>query len=577
MNRLKLFELDNFTYFYPGSETPALKNINLELQAGQIIVIAGLSGSGKTSLVRALTGLVPQYYGGKVKGKAMYRNRPLASWSFRNLAQEIGILQQEAENQLVFSSVERELAFGLENLGVSPQKMASRLAEVVDFLSLQPLLCRKTEALSGGEKQRVALGGILAMHPRVLVLDEPTAGLDPLVADQLLQTLQRLNHEWGLTIIIVEQNLGRCFHLADTILVMEQGEVLRLISSPQVSFGEAPTLWPVLPPVARFFSRIFEVTSGTGLAGLESGLPVPLSIREGRALVAQLAQQMGDFGTELIKTGIPEQKSSVSTGRIEARKLWFKYRDGPYVVKNVSACCQAGEITAVMGGNGAGKSTLLQLLGGIHQAKRGNLRVDCWTGREVRAEKMAGTVGYLSQNPNDYLWKKTVQEEVLFTPELLKKRDPEWLNTVTRAMDLKALWHMNPRQLSMGERMRVAIASVLSCRPGILLLDEPTRAFDSTSRERLAKLLTDLAMGGASIVLATHDTEFVAEYADRVLLMHEGTAVSTGSTREVLGESMFYAPAACRVFRGINDLVFNWKDGQRWVEEVSRSWNRECS
>jgi len=347
---------------------------------------------------------------------------------------------------------------------------------------------------------------------------------------------------------------------------MEGGRIVQVRTPPRISFAEAAEVKSLLPGTSRFFAQVFAI-SGDG-NGIEANSFVPLSIREGRKVLGKIAEKREGSNHPAEPRPVSTVKTELSPVRlVEAGAIWFRYDEGGDVIKKVSLNLFPGDIAAIVGGNGAGKSTLLQLLAGIQQPTKGSLQVERWKNGAVNAAKMAGTVGFLSQNPNDYLWSKTVEEEVYFTPRRLQKVDTGWIGEVMNALGLDAIKDRNPRQLSLGERMKVALAAVMACRPLILLLDEPTRGLDSASREGLRSLLNSLAAEGAGVILATHDMEFVGECVERVFLLHDGSLADSGSTREIMRESVFYTSPARRLFRGVDEHVVNWQDGWRWMAE----------
>jgi len=546
---LALFEIKNLTYFYPDCDKPALHNINLKLDEGELLLVVGSSGSGKSSLARVMAGLIPYFYGGKICGRVCYQGEELREKERRFLSSHVGIVFQDPEKQLVMTSVEAEVAFGLENLGLPQQEMYRRLSEVMSFLNLTPLKQDFTANLSGGQKQKVALASVLAMQPRILVLDEPTSQLDPVAADELLNLMERLNKELGYTVVLIEQRLERCFHLADRLLVMGDGEILKDGPVAEVARWEVEQALPFLPPVAKFFATLGSVR-------------IPLTIKDGRKELQRIVPCTQSDGTHPPEAchSLPSKIESPDA-MLEAKNLWFTYPNGKEALKGVNCRIREGEFVAILGENAAGKSTFLKQMAGILQPGRGSVTVQGKDTRKSKLAEMARFVGYLSQNPNDYLFQDTVREELCFTLNNLGIPDHGAVDDVLTKLGLTEMSEVNPRDLSSGERQRVALGSVLVAKPKIMLLDEPTRGIDYLLKSELGSLLLSLNRDGITVVVITHDVEFAAEYADRVMMMFDGTIVSDGPKQQVLGGSVFYSPQIARLFKHIAGDVLTVKEG----------------
>ncbi|HHW43728.1 MAG TPA: ABC transporter ATP-binding protein [Desulfotomaculum sp.] len=549
---MPLFQVENLTYYYPEAEKPALKNINLEIGEGEFLLITGGSGSGKSTLARVLAGLIPDFYGGTFGGKVFFQGKEMRTLDRRRLAREVGMVFQDPEKQIVQSCVEAEIAFGLENLGLPPDEMSRRVAEVIGFMNLSPVREAFTANLSGGQKQKLALAAVLVMQPRVLILDEPTSQLDPVSAEEILNVVKRLNEEMGFTVIMVEQRLERCFHLADRVLLMEDGRVL-CDGSPPVEAREAVKRGlPFVPPVARFF------------AGLDAPL-IPVTVKEGRRLLQSYINGKNAAGAKpaVCRTkNLSTVKGDLKKNIISLQNVWFTYPDGPEALKGVCLDIKEGEFVAILGENGAGKSTLLRVMAGLIQPGRGRVYVQ---GKEMGRngfKDMRGFIAYLSQNPNDYLFQETVEDELLFTMNNFGLKDRGTVDEILKRMQLECYRRRNPRDLSSGERQRVALASVLVTGPGLIILDEPTRGIDLRLKAELGHFLEEEASRGKTVVMVTHDVEFAAEFAQRVIMMFGGRIVSDGEKHTVLGRSVFYSPQIGKLCRGICDGVLILAEAQ---------------
>ncbi|QGP93863.1 Putative HMP/thiamine import ATP-binding protein YkoD [Neomoorella glycerini] len=546
---MPLFQSENLTYYYPDRERPALQRMNLSIEEGEFLLVTGGSGSGKSTLARALAGLIPDFYGGRIGGKVYFQGRDMGQMARRQLAREVGMVFQDPEKQLVMTSVEAEVAFGLENLGLPQAEMSRRVAEVLSFLDLAEARGEFTNHLSGGQKQKLALAAVLAMQPQVLVLDEPTSQLDPVAAEEFLNLIKRLNEEMGLTIILIEQRLERCFHLADRVVFMEDGQIKYEGAPEELARWAVQRDIPFVPPVARFFAR----------AGSPS---IPITVKEGRRLLRSSFK---------VRTPVPLQPvagENPGGPLLTMDKVWFTYPNGREALQDISWQVNAGEVVAVLGNNGAGKSTLLKTMAGLLKPGRGRVQL---MGRDLsgRGRPAAGRVAYLSQNPNDYLFQDTVEEELLFTLKNCGLPDDGVVDDLLEKLALQRCRRVNPRDLSSGERQRVALASVLVTRPRLLVLDEPTRGMDYWLKDELGEMLTGLSREGVSVVLVTHDVEFAAAYATRVLLLFAGRVVADGPKHQVLGQSVFYSTQMGKMCRGYVDGVLTVPDA---LERLVPAW-----
>ncbi|ADI01114.1 ABC transporter related protein [Syntrophothermus lipocalidus DSM 12680] len=536
---MALVKIENLTYYYPGTEKPALDRINLSIPEGQFVLVIGGSGSGKSSLLRVIAGLIPGFYGGKYGGRVYLDGTELRELDKRSLVQKVGIVFQDPEAQMVMTGVEQEIAFGLENLGLPPKLMRRRVMEVTEALSLTGSLSRFIPELSGGEKQKVALASVLAMQPEVLLLDEPTSQLDPVAGEEILTMVRRLNEENGITVVLIEQRLERCFHLADRVLVMDEGRIVYDHHAP-----EAMAEWavrggtPFVPPLPKLFASV-------------GSWSIPVTVKEGRRLLRNWISNCGFPASTCAEDRLRVVKADSQKPVLEVQKLWFIYPSGTEVLKSVDLDIQPGKFVVIMGENGAGKTTLLKNINGLLRPSRGRVII---VGRDtgmLPVEELAKTVGYLSQNPNDYLFMPTVRQEIEFTQKNLGLENDATGKQILNRLGLETIADRNPRDLSTGERQRVALASVLAARPELLLLDEPTRGLDYRLKEELGGLLLELKAGGATVAVVTHDVEFAAEYADEIVLMAAGEVMEQGSKYDVLTGSTFYSPQLNKLFHNI--------------------------
>jgi energy-coupling factor transporter ATP-binding protein EcfA2 len=542
-----ILELSHFSYFYPHTVEPALRMVNLNIAAGEFILLAGRSGSGKSSLARALCGLIPDFYGGSISGKILYKDILLDQQPKSKVAEEIGILFQEPDKQLLFRNVERDIAFGLENLGFNHAFMQRRVAEIMDFLNLNELRKRDCNMLSGGEKQKIALAGVLATNPRVLILDEPTSQLDPVAATEFLDLIKNLNDEFGITIIIIEQRLDKVFPLVDRVVVMEAGNVAFQGSNREYICWALHNKYPIIPTIPKIFAA--------GL-GTEN---IPISIKEGREKLDKLISQ-DEKPDEAIVPSITNHYEDKPL--VEIDRLNFSYTHCERVIKEFSLKIWPGECVAIIGSNGAGKSTLLQVIAGLLNGYQGKIRVKDISGKRLKTDNLNQLVAYLPQNLDDFFLADTVEQDVLLNCNGGTQQAEYWLEI----MNISKLRNQDPRKLSTGEKQKVALAAALATDCELILLDEPTTGIDGEHKERLGELLYELCQKNKTVLFVTHDIDFASAYAQRLLLMHDGQLLSDGLMQEQLLGNIFYTSQVARLFRDIDQRVANQAQAINYIK-----------
>jgi energy-coupling factor transport system ATP-binding protein len=522
---VSVLALDHVTYTYPGALAPAMSDVTLEIGPGELVVLAGGSGSGKSTLLRAANGLAPHFYGGVFAGRATVAGMDTREHGPGMLAAAVGTLFQDPETQVVMGTVRAELALPLENQGEAPAAVARAVEEAALALGIAHLLDRPTAELSGGELQRVALGAALAGRPKLILLDEPTSQLDPVAGDELIALLRRLNEDFDAAIVIAEHRLERCLSFADRAVAMRGGRVV-CDAAPAEFLAWA---WEAAPELATPGGRLL---AGLGLEPV-AGVKAARAALRSRGLlpepVADLADLAGE-GEPGVSRRSARRRPRAPEPALRFDRVWHEIDRGPTVLRGVSLSIGPGDRVAFMGRNGAGKSTLLRHAAGLMRPTRGKVR-------------NAGRVALLLQNPTDYLVHEHVHQEA----------SAGALATV--GLGDPALRERHPRDLSGGEKQRLALAIVLDDterQTAVVCLDEPTRGMDRRRKDELAALLCEL---DAAVVVATHDPEFVAAFAQRVILLADGAPIADGSPHEVLAGGTYFATETARILGGAGGVL----------------------
>ncbi|MCO5315467.1 MAG: ATP-binding cassette domain-containing protein [Solirubrobacterales bacterium] len=536
-------EIGDLGFTYNQAGRPTLDNVNLAVNPGEFLLLAGESGSGKTSLLRVASGLVPHYFGGTISGRVTVDGRDMLETGPGELAASVGYVAQDPETQIVSTTVAAELDLPLEFRGIHPAVRARAVEEVALALNIGHLLDRSVNDLSGGETQRVALAVALVTRPPLVLLDEPTSQLDPVAGDELLWLLRRLNREWGVAVIVAEHRIERCLPISDRVVAMMDGRI-GFDGSPRGFLGFAEASGPGFStPLARLFT-------GAGLA------PPPVDVREAKMRLHELGlagdeaghHSFGEAPAPVGRKGRRGRRAGPESA-LSADSLWVELDLGEGqvdVLRGINLRIEPGERVALMGRNGAGKSTLLRAAAGLIEPVKGRIETP-------------GEMALLTQNPGDFLVRDRVEDE--FSGPDGKAA----LDAVSLSIDLSA----DPRDLSGGERQRLALAITLAGRmkgetlPGLVALDEPTRGMDSSLKRSLADLGSDLAGRGAAVLIATHDVEFAASFADRVILLGDGVLIADAPTGLILSGGWYFATETARTLD--RPGVITVEDGIEWL------------
>ena len=586
---MNLVEVKDFSFSYPECSHKVLEHVNLKIKEGTLNVVCGRSGCGKSTLLRQLkTVLAPA---GNTSGQILYRGVSLKDTDHRTQSQEIGFVMQNPDNQIVTDKVWHELAFGLESLGCDNATIRLRVAEMASYFGIQQWFYKNVAELSGGQKQLLNLAAVMAMHPSLLILDEPTSQLDPIAASDFLETVKKINRDIGTTVLLTEHRLQDIIPYADRIFVMDEGGVF-MDGTPReigTALGRQKHGMFLSMPVPM---QIYGET--------RSRLTCPLTVSQGRQWIQEYIEEKGITKEQIqqanqrlagsthaqdnklpgetagsegkgILAGL-KSRNHTPEPAIQMKGVWFRYeKDSPDVVRDLSLEVKKGEFYALVGGNGTGKSTTLSLLSRVHQPYKGRIYLE---GKDLRSFKdnqlYCGYLGVMPQNPQSIFLKKTVLEDLysviggkkekLSKEYNLSMKKEKAIEGIVSLTHLNGLLDRHPYDLSGGEQQRLALAKVLLLRPKILLMDEPTKGMDAEYKEELGSILKKLQSHGMTIFMISHDVEFVAEYADTTGLFFEGNVVISKKTRDFFAGNNFYTTAANRMARGLFPEAVTGKD-----------------
>lgn len=538
-----MIQIDNLSFTYPGKTEPTLRNINLSVGRGEFVLITGPTGCGKSTLLKCLSGVIPHNSEGTVIGSVFVDGRDVARTPLSALSRKVGLVQQNPDDQIFSLMVEDEVAFGPENLNLPAGEIDRRIDRALEQVGMAPFREKSVHALSGGQKQRVAIAAILSMSPSLILLDEPASQLDPLGAREVLSVIAGVNAEKNSTIVLVEHRIHEVAHLADRIVVMDDGAVV-LDAAREDAFGKHIDIFLKLglrvPETVELFHR------------LEIG-GAPLTETEAFDALRKRINPAGARGVKPLQNGCEKERPGGDAPALCMRDVWFAYEDENWILKGLDLDIRRGELVALLGNNGSGKSTLLLHMCGVLKPKRGEVNVFGRSIARVRPEQLAGEAGVVFQDPGLMLFCDSVQKEVAFGPGNLKLKRGEIQQRVTNAlaaMTIEDLADEPPQALSGGQRLRTAVASVLSLRPRLLLLDEPTSGQDKRNIARFMDYVKALSGRDMTCVFITHDMDTALAYADRVVLMDEGRMIANGAVEgifrdvDLLGQTALAPPQA---------------------------------
>ena len=532
---MDIYKIKDLTFSYPLGKREALSNLSVDIREGEFLVVCGQSGCGKSTFLRHLkTVLTPH---GERTGEILFNNKLLSENDDRTQAAEIGYVMQNPDNQIVTDEVWHELAFGLESLGYVKGKIRIKVAEMASFFGIQDWFLKSVDQLSGGQKQLLNLAAIMAMQPRVLILDEPTAQLDPIAAADFLATVKKINRDLGTTIIISEHRLDEIFSSADRVMVMDSGAI-KIIDTPANVGIDLKKLnhqmVVALPAPVQIYSAIEEDGES------------PLTIRDGRNWLNNILDDK-----EIKVDKIDKKEVTNNSPVIEFKDVWFRYEKNlEDVIKDLSIEFEKGKWHCILGGNGTGKTTMLNLVSRIGKAYRGKVILN---GKNISKysdkELFNNNLGILPQNPQSLFVRKNVRLDL---EEMISGKDKEEaIARIVELVEIEDLLERHPYDISGGEQQRVALAKVLLLEPKILLLDEPTKGIDSFFKKKFAGVMRKLIDKGVTVIMVSHDIEFCAEYADDCSLFFNGNIVTTANTNTFFSGNSFYTTAANRMSSNI--------------------------
>lgn len=542
------------SFKYPNCEKKILDNITMDIEPSSFIVICGKSGCGKTTFLRHLKKNLRPY--GQLEGEILYNGVEISQLDDRVSAMEIGLVQQDPENQIVTDKVWHELAFGLESLGYSNTVIRKRVSEMASFFGIQNWFRKSTYELSGGQKQLLNLASIMAMQPKVIILDEPTSQLDPIAATEFLETLQKINRELGTTIIISEHRLEELFPMADKIIVMNEGKVIA---------------YDYVNKVVEFLSK--DDNRHARFLGLPAPMKIymklkgsgscPITVKEGRRWLKTIVGENPKHCR--IEARQEDKKQKDKALAIDISDVWFRYsKEGEDIIRGLSLKVPKGSIYSIVGGNGVGKSTALKLIVGLNKPYRGKVLINNVNIKKYdKSELFRTNVGVVPQNPQSLFTEITVEEELYETFSYSKIKEEDARKKVHRVVELLQLENLlknHPYDLSGGEQQRLALGKVLLLNPNILLLDEPTKGLDPFLKEILGNILLELKKSGTTILMVTHDIEFSSEYSDVCAMFFDGEIVSQGEPRSFFSDNSFYTTSSNRMSRNIFENAITYRD-----------------
>lgn len=530
---MELLQIKNLNFSYPNTELKALDNINFSVKKGSINLITGPSGCGKTTLLHLIKKEIAP--AGTLSGSIIFNPKDLSSNAFN-----IGFVGQDPDEQIVSDRVWSELAFGPENMGLKPDVIRIKTAEMASYFGIQEWYGKDTDELSGGQKQILNLASVMIMQPKLLILDEPTSQLDPIAAADFIATLKKLNREFAITVLIAEHSTEDIFPLVDKVAVMESGKIIFSGTAKEACIKlRKHRLYCGFPTAARIWN------------GLDIDCDCPTSVKEGKEFIET-------YFTPNHTAFSDNTSHTAAKPALNVKDIWYRYeKSSPDILTNASFSIYRGEIFSLLGANGSGKTTILNLLSGLEKPYRGKIYIN---GKNISQFKNNSLyrkcLSCLPQNPKHLFIKETVVKdycELLSSIGFSKNEQEEKINEIAKKLEIKSLLDKHPYDLSGGERQKCALGKILLTEPSILLLDEPTKGMDAYYKKKFGQILRNLKADGKTILIVTHDIEFSAEFADRCAMLFNGEVLPPSAPESFFSNNYFYTTAASRISRDMFD------------------------
>ena len=542
-----IIEMKDVSFSYGASSQVALDHVSLSVREGEFVGVIGPAGSGRSTLAAVLSGAIPHHFHGQLYGATYVQGRDTCEATLTDISSVVGSVLQDIDAQMVASVVEGEMLFGMENFGVPHDQIEQRLVQTLETVGIADLRHREIATLSGGQKQKVAIAAILAMGPRVLVLDEPTAALDPAATQLVYDTLRRINRERGVTVVVMEQKVAMLSEYCDRVMVMDAGKIV-FSGAPHEVFAHGEELRRIgcdSPRVTRIYNRL--VADGV----VSTGSPC-LNVSEAEQLIARALGGRETAAAGSAKAAVvseaalpassphapaPRPKAEGAKPAVSFEDVCFSYPGGGASVQNLELAVYPGELVGVVGQNGAGKTTLTKLLNGLLKPSSGVVTVAGLDTREAPVSRIAAHVSTLFQNPDRQICRDTVLDEVAFGLVLTGTPQEEARERAQRVIERFGLpAEEAPFSLSRGQRQKIALASVVVMEPEVIVLDEPTSGLDYRECMTVMETVSEMAERGSAVIMVCHDMEVVSDFAERLVAMAQGRILGRGPTRQVFGE-----------------------------------------
>ena len=578
--------------------TFALKDVSLSVESGEFVGIIGPSGSGKTTLASLFSGAIPHHYSGELLGSVKIAGQDTNNLALTNIACLVGSVIQDIDAQMVAANVEDEILFGLENFGVAHSEIPSRIDEALQIVGISDLRNRDLDTLSGGQKQKVAIAAILALKPKVMVLDEPTCALDPVSSKMIFSILKDLNKNFGITVVVIEQKVALLSEYCKRLVVLSNGTL-----SLDLPVGQALKNMDLLYSIGINYPRTTHLVNDLQRESVCSKSDLPVSVEDtvntivntinseksltshvdshsefdNRECDSNKSALACDFSHEsqVSTQSYAQNKSKNDSPCLSLKNVSFLYQSGVSALKNVSFEAYAGELVTLVGRNGAGKTTITKIINGLLKPTEGNVTIDGVDTKSLRISQIAKYVSTLFQNPDRQLCKETVLEEVTLSCILIGQNEDEAKAHAMEIIDeLELDSEASPFMLSRGQRQMVALAATVVTNPKILLLDEPTCGLDYKECMRIMQVVERLRKNGCCVIMVCHDMEVVLDYATRLITINDGKLIIDGSAYdvfekpEVCSAAALYPPLLCSVSQGLVAHGFNKCNGLYVREEL---------